>query len=505
MSSFNFEFLVPELFFSLMLLLLLFWGSFFQTKGASSISVEKPVTWLIIWLFLCFVFVNLSFGDLLVIGDNNSLTVYLINGVLVLSPFTSFIKTCIGFFSFCVLFAIFRFFNIGVIRRYEFPIIIGFASFGIILLVSSNDIISVYLAIETQALATYVIAGYSIRSAFSTESGLKYFVIGSLSSGLFLLGSVLLYLNLGSTFFPDMHSLLSIIGTSQMSVNFGFLLVIVALFFKLGIAPFHMWLPDVYQGAPTPSVIFFAVVSKLAVFALVVRFCIDVFEPLFGLVQPVFLVFGILSLLIGSFGALFQKTLKRFLAFSSISHSGYLLLTVASHNTVSVQSFLIYSVIYIIMGLCVWTIVANLVGNYTFFHKIPNIKYIADLSGLVKIHPILAILISLLLFSIAGIPPLAGFFSKYSVFLSILNSGFIVVSVFVAFCSMIGAFYYLRWVKIIYADRLVINAQKTFLFDFRFSYSESLLLSAFCLFIVLFFIDPQPLLAYFYFISIEFL
>lgn len=500
-TFFNLEFLVPELFFSIILLFLLCWGSFFIKQSIP--SIKSPVNWLLIWVFICFVIVNLTFSNLLVSG-NKFISIFLFNGILLNTPFICFIKTCIGVFSCGCLFPIFKFFNLGTISRFEFPLIIGFASLGIMLLITANDLISTYLALETQALATYVMAGYSVRSAFSTEAGLKYFVMGSLSSGLFLLGSAMLYVSLGSTLFCDIQSLLIVLGDSNIVVNFGFLLIIVAFLFKLGIAPFHMWLPDVYQGSPTPSVIFFAVISKLAVFSLVARLSLNIFSPLFSVVEPVFLFFGILSLLVGAFGALFQKTLKRFLAYSSISHSGYLFLTLASNNVVSIQSFLVYSVIYIIIALPVWILVANLLNtNSSFFYKIPNIKYISDLSGLAKVQPFLAILITVFLFSMAGIPPLAGFFAKFSVFTSLLNSGLIIVSIFIAFCSMLGAFYYLRWVKIIYADP--VKDERACLFDFRFSYCESLILCFCALSLVLFFLDPQPILAYFYFISIGFL
>ncbi len=328
--------------------------------------------------------------------------------------------------------------------EYEFSILILFTLFGMITLVSANNLISFYLSFELMSIPLYVLASFNKDSVYSCEAGVKYFTLSALSSCIMLYGMSLLYGYTGLVNFSELSSFLE---NHQMTygIVFGLVLILIGLCFKLAIAPFHMWAPDVYQGAPTIVTAFFSTVPKAALVTFLIRFFMG--EELVGVekyFQPVLLYISALSVLISAFGALRQRNLKRLLAYSSIGHIGFILASLSIFTRMGTDSSLIYLVIYIITN----------IGLFSYFIQIDDDDCsVANLSGIGKKRPVLAFHLSILLFSMAGIPPLAGFFAKLFIFKSLVNSGFIGMSLIFIVASAISCYYYLSIIKAMYFDK----------------------------------------------------
>ena len=333
------------------------------------------------------------------------------------------------------------------IGRPEYPILIVFATLGMSMMISANDLISLYVGLELQSLALYVIAAFRRDSARSSEAGLKYFVLGALSSGMLLYGCSMVYGFAGSTGFETLAELFSRPGTGiEIGVVIGLVFVIAGLAFKISAVPFHMWTPDVYQGAPTPVTAFFAIAPKIAAMALFTRVLIGPFFDLFQQWQQVVIFISILSMILGALAAIWQTNIKRLLAYSSIGHVGYALVGLAAGSADGVRGIVIYMAVYLVMTAGTFGCVLAMRQNGRM------VEGLADLSGLSRNAPLMALALAIFMFSMAGIPPLAGFFSKLYVFLAAIDAGLYTLAVIGVLTSVISAFYYLRIVKIMYFD-----------------------------------------------------
>ena len=329
--------------------------------------------------------------------------------------------------------------------KFEYPVLVVLSTLGMLLMVSANDMLALYLGLELQSLALYVIAAINRDSVRSTEAGLKYFVLGALSSGMLLYGISLVYGYTGNTGFDAIAAAMS--GAERpVGLVFGLVFVLAGLVFKISAVPFHMWTPDVYEGAPTPVTAFFAAAPKMAAMALIVRVTMGAFEPAAADWQQIVVFVSIASMVLGAFAAIGQRNIKRLMAYSSIGHMGYALVGLAANSEAGVRGVVIYMLIYLVMTL----------GTFAFIlamrRKEGNVESIDDLSGLSSTNPVMATILTLLMFSLAGIPPLAGFFGKWYVFLAAMDAGLYTLAVIGVLASVVGAYYYIRIIKIMWFD-----------------------------------------------------
>ncbi|MEC9244354.1 MAG: NADH-quinone oxidoreductase subunit NuoN [Nitratireductor rhodophyticola] len=329
--------------------------------------------------------------------------------------------------------------------KFEFPVLIMLATLGMMLMISANDMIALYLGIELQSLALYVVAAINRDSARSTEAGLKYFVLGALSSGMMLYGISLVYGYTGNTGFDVIAATLT--GAErQLGLVFGLVFVLAGLAFKISAVPFHMWTPDVYEGAPTPVTAFFAAAPKMAAMALLVRVTMGAFEPIASDWQQIIIFVSIASMVLGAFAAIGQRNIKRLMAYSSIGHVGYALVGLAANSEAGVKGVVIYMLIYLAMTLGTFAVILAMRRNDA------NVEQIDDLAGLSTTNPMMATVMTILMFSLAGIPPLAGFWGKWFVFLPAIEAGLYPLAVIGLVASVVSAFYYLRVIKLMWFD-----------------------------------------------------
>ncbi|MBL8700475.1 MAG: NADH-quinone oxidoreductase subunit NuoN [Alphaproteobacteria bacterium] len=336
------------------------------------------------------------------------------------------------------------------IERFEFPVLIVFATLGMMLMISATDLISLYLGLELQSLSLYVVAAFRRDSVKSTEAGLKYFVLGALSSGMLLYGASLVYGFSGSTSFAAIAKALAPVATDPaqvpLGILFGVVFLVAGLAFKVSAAPFHMWTPDVYEGAPTPVTAFFAIAPKIAATALFVRVMVEPFGPLAQHWQQIIWLIAVLSMIVGAFAAIWQTNVKRLMAYSSIGHVGYALIGLVAGGKSGVGAIALYMAVYLFMNVAAFAVILSM------RQKGRAVEQIQDLAGLWKSHPMMAGALGIAMFAMAGIPPLAGFLSKFYIFEAAVRSGFYVLAVVGVLTSVFGAFYYLRIVKIMCFD-----------------------------------------------------
>ncbi|MCK9991993.1 MAG: NADH-quinone oxidoreductase subunit N [Alphaproteobacteria bacterium] len=366
--------------------------------------------------------------------------------------------------------------------RFEFPVLVLLATLGMMMMVSAGDLISLYMGLELQSLALYVLAAFKRDSQRATEAGLKYFVLGALASGILLYGASLIY---GFTGTVNFVKLAAIFGDDHaqpgLGLIFGLVFLTAGLAFKISAVPFHMWTPDVYEGAPTPVTALLASAPKVAAMALFVRV---MSQPLLGMVgewQQIVVFISIASMVLGAVAAIGQKNIKRLMAFSSIGHMGFALVGLAAGTEEGVQGVLIYLAIYVAMNFGVFGCILAM------RNKGGQMEAINDLAGLGRSNPMMALALALLMFSLAGIPPLAGFFAKFYVFLAAVHAGLYVLAVIGVLASVIGAYYYLRIIKIMYFDE---PAEAT---NWPMSPPLRLIVAGSSLFSLFFFIYPMPL------------
>lgn len=369
-------------------------------------------------------------------------------GAFVLDPFARFMKVVTLFGSAVAIAMSVGFARAERFETFEYPILILLATLGMLMMISATDMLSLYLGLELQSLALYVIAAINRDSVRSTEAGLKYFVLGALSSGMLLYGISLVY---GFTGHTDFAGIAAVIGEGERNIGFifGMVFVLSGLAFKISAVPFHMWTPDVYEGAPTPVTAFFAAAPKIAAMAMFIRVTYGAFQTATFDWQQVVVFISIASMALGAFAAIGQRNIKRLMAYSSIGHMGFALVGVAAGTEAGVKGVIIYLAIYLITTLGAFACILAM------RRKDGMVEDIDELSGLSKTNPMMAFLLAMIMFSLAGIPALAGFFAKYYVFVAAVESGLYVLAILGVLASVVGAYYYLRIVKIMYFDDAV--------------------------------------------------
>ncbi len=328
--------------------------------------------------------------------------------------------------------------------RFEYPVLILLATVGMCMMISASDMIALYMGLELQSLALYVIAAFKRNSQRSTEAGLKYFVLGALSSGMLLYGASLIYGFTGTVSFAGIAAATA--DHASTGVVIGLVFVAAGLAFKISAVPFHMWTPDVYEGAPTPVTAFFATAPKVAAMALFVRVMMEAFGGMEAQWQQIIIFVSIASMLLGGFAAIGQTNIKRLMAYSSIGHMGYALVGLAAGTQDGIQAVLIYMAIYLVMSLGVFVVILSMRRAEGM------VESISELAGLSRNHPGMAFALAVLMFSLAGIPPLAGFPAKFYVFLAAVDQDLYALAIIGLLASVVSAFYYIRIVKIMYFD-----------------------------------------------------
>src|SRR5215467_1760068 len=364
-------------------------------------------------------------------------------------------------------------------QKFEYGALFLLATLGMLMLISASDLIALYLGLELMSLPLYVIAASNRENARSTEAGLKYFVLGALSSGMLLYGASLIYGFTGTINFAGIAKVTQ--NGAGIGLIFGLVFLFVGFCFKVSAVPFHMWTPDVYEGAPTPVTAFFAAAPKVAGIAMFVRTTVMAFPEITQQWQQIVVFVSIASMALGAFAAIGQRNIKRLMAYSSIGHMGYALVGLAAGTPEGVQGVLVYMSIYVAMTLGTFAVILSMRRDGRY------VENIGDLAGLARTHPTMAFFLGVLLFSLAGIPPLAGFFAKFYVFLAAIKAGLFALAVIGVITSVIGAYYYLAIVKIMYFDEPARGFE-------RMPTLLRLVLGVSGLINILFFVYPAPLL-----------
>ncbi|MDH3580302.1 MAG: NADH-quinone oxidoreductase subunit NuoN [Hyphomicrobiales bacterium] len=405
----------------------------------------------------------------------------LFDGAFIIDGFSRFMKILTLTGSAVAIIMSFDYLRQTGLLKFEFPVLIVLATLGMMMMISANDLISLYLGVELQSLALYVIAAFRRGSVRSSEAGLKYFVLGALSSGMLLYGCSLIYGFTGTTGFDGIAASLKDSGAG-LGLTFGLVFFLAGLAFKVSAVPFHMWTPDVYEGSPTPVTAFFAAAPKMAAMAMFLRAVLSAFPAITPDWQQIIVFISIASMVLGAFAAIGQQNIKRLMAYSSIGHMGFALVGLAAGNVGGAQSVIIYLTIYLVMTLGVFACILAMKRSDGMVEEID------ELAGLSRNNPLMAFMLAMLLFSLAGIPPLAGFFAKFYVFLAAINAELYALAVIGVLASVVGAYYYLRIIKIMYFDEPVE----------RFEPMPGVLqavLAVSGVLVILFFVYPAPLVA----------
>jgi NADH-quinone oxidoreductase subunit N len=367
-------------------------------------------------------------------------------GVFVTDAFAQFMKALVLIGSAVTILMGMRYNEEQGIARFEFPVLVLLATTGMMVMISANDLITLYVGLELQNLALYVVASFNRDSVRSSEAGLKYFVLGALSSGMLLYGASLIYGFTGTTAFAEIAKLVAGSGVPSTGLIVGLVFVVVGLAFKVSAVPFHMWTPDVYEGAPTPVTAFFAVAPKVAALALFVRFMIEPFGALIDEWRQIIIFLSIASMVFGAVAAIAQESIKRLMAYSSIGHVGYALIGLAAGTAAGIRGVLVYMAIYLVMTVGTFAVILCMRRQGRM------LEGISDLSGLSRTQPGLALALGIFMFALSGIPPTAGLFAKLYVFLAAIDAKLAGLAVIGVVTSVVSAFYYLRVVKVMYFD-----------------------------------------------------
>ena len=461
----NLNLVLPEIFISLSIMFLLVLGVF--KKDSSKITFNIS---LLVLLIASIITLNETFSI-------NRVTLF--NNSVVIDPMSSLMKiiTLIG--AFLVLVISSAYLKSFKIYKIEYPVLILSSVLGMMVMISSNDLMVFYMGLELQSLALYVLATFNRDQLKSSEAGLKYFVLSALSSGLLLYGCSLIYGFSGSTNFNVISSQLN---SNEYVLTFGIVFILVGLAFKISAVPFHMWAPDVYEGSPTSVTLFFTMVPKIAALTVFIRFLYVPFLNLIDQWHMIIIFLSIASMLFGAIAAIGQTNIKRLIAYSSIGHIGYTLAGLATGSNEGIHSSIIYISIYVIMNLALFSCLLMLKRNDQYYEDID------DLSGLSKNHPLLSLSLLVILFSLAGIPPLAGFFAKFYIFKAVIEQSMYFLAIVGLLSTVIAAFYYLRIIKIIYFDKEREKYDEDHSLWLKFSLTFSTIL------ILLYFIFPSQLI-----------
>ena len=426
----NYNLILPEIFLSLSIFGTLLVGVFFK----NSYNLVTNISYVII-ISLLLIIIN-SFNESGILFSDS----------FVSNSFINFFKILILLGTLFIMFITQNFIKEMKINYFEYPLLLLFAVLGMFFMISSNDLMSFYLGLELQSLALYILASIDRDNLKSNESGIKYFVLSALSSGLLLYGCSLLYGFTGSTNFDEINLKMQLGNTGAI---FAMVFILVGLAFKVSAVPFHMWTPDVYEGSPSSVTSFFAVVPKVAGIAILIRFVQIPFEHLIDQWKNILVFMALASMILGAVAAIGQTNIKRLIAYSSIGHIGYALAGISTGTVSGYSSSIIYISIYVVMNLgvfgCIFLMKKD--GKYC--------EDIKDLAGISKENPLLAISFLIIMFSLAGIPPLAGFFAKFYVFMSVIESGMYTLAIIGLLSTVISAFYYLRIIKIVYFDEII--------------------------------------------------
>ena len=427
---------LPEFFLALVILALIVFGALRGDHSTRTVTILAAASLLV------------TLGLIMCAGKYQGIA---FNNLFISAPITVYGKMLTCFAALLGLALSQRYMNDLRANRFEFPILVLLSVLGMMFLISANNFITMYMGFELMSLSLYILASFRRDSARSAEAGLKYFVLGVLASGFILYGISLFYGYTGTTAFDALSRLFNIEqGPPSMILSFALVFICAGVGFKISAAPFHMWTPDVYQGAATPVTAYFAMAPKIAAFILFARILLG---PLGGLIaswQPILLFLAALSLLVGAFAALMQKNIKRLLAYSTIGHVGFILLGIAAGSAKGLEGMLIYLTLYLFMTAGVFAIILSLRKNNGM--RRDYLEEINDLRGLSRSHPYLALSMAVLMFSLAGIPPTAGFFAKLTPLVAVLDQHLIWIAVVSVFSSVVSAYYYLRIVKLMYFD-----------------------------------------------------
>ncbi len=459
---------VPEIALSILSVTCLMYGLFTKTN-----AFNKSINFATFSLLIITVLVFFDFSTNFAFFDN-----FFSN-----TPFTKFFKilTTLGAASSLIISK--NYFIDTKINRFEIPTLLLFSTLGMMIMISSKNLMIMYLAIELQSLSLYVVASIKRNSIESAESGVKYFILGALSSGILLYGFSLIYGFTGHTSFDGIAQSLSQIDSLPIGLIFGLVFVLVGLAFKVSAVPFHMWTPDVYEGAPTSITAFFAIVPKLAAIALIFRFCLEPFNNFYFEWTQVIFFLSVASMFLGAIAAIAQKNLKRLLAYSSIGHVGYVLIALVASSEQGLKSASIYMFIYLIMNIAVFSILLSLKKSDSY------VETISSLSGLSKSNPVISASLAIIMLSMAGIPPFIGFFGKFYVFIAAIESQLYSLAVLGVLASVISAFYYLRIIKGMYFDDLIDSSS----FEFSISTQSKVILVILMIVISFFILYPSLL------------
>jgi len=461
----NLNLVLPEIFISLSIMFLLVLGVFKNDSSKIIFNISSLV---------------LLIASIITLNETFSIDrVTLFNNSVVIDHMSSLMKiiTLIG--AFLVLVISSAYLKSFKIFKIEYPVLILSSVLGMMVMISSNDLMVFYMGLELQSLALYVLATFNRDQLKSSEAGLKYFVLSALSSGLLLYGCSLIYGFSGSTNFNVISSQLN---SNEYVLTFGIVFILVGLAFKISAVPFHMWAPDVYEGSPTSVTLFFTMVPKIAALTVFIRFLYVPFLNLIDQWQMIIIFLSIASMLFGAIAAIGQTNIKRLVAYSSIGHIGYTLAGLATGSNEGIQSSIIYISIYVIMNLALFSCLLMLKRNDQYYEDID------DLSGLSKNHPLLSLSLLVILFSLAGIPPLAGFFAKFYIFKAVIEQSMYFLAIVGLLSTVIAAFYYLRIIKIIYFDKEREKYDEDHSLWLKFSLTFSTIL------ILLYFIFPSQLI-----------
>lgn len=420
---------LPEILLAIGALALLMYGVFVGEKSIGAVT----------WGAVAVIVVAL----LVVLAGPKSASAF--GGTFVVDPFSSFMKVLALIGSGVAIVLSARPAASDHYARFEYPVLVVLATVGMMAMISANDMISLYLGLELQSLALYVIASIDRDNLKSTEAGLKYFVLGALSSGMLLYGASLVYGFTGHTAFVEIAANVKAHGVSTGLV-FGLVFMLAGLVFKISAVPFHMWTPDVYEGAPTPVTAFFAGAPKIAAFALIIRVVAEAFEPAGHSWQQIIVFISFASMALGAFAGIGQRNIKRLMAYSSIGHMGYALVGLAAGTQQGISGVAVYLAIYLVTTLGTFALILSMRRDGK------PVEQISDLAGLSRSQPLAAFGLAMLLFSLAGIPPLAGFFGKLYVFLAAVQAHLYGLAILGVLASVVGAFYYIRIIKVIYFD-----------------------------------------------------
>ena len=461
----NLNLVLPEIFISISIMFLLVLGVFKKDSSKLIFNIS---------LIVLFITLIITFNETFAINRKT-----LFNDSVVIDYMSSLMKIITLIATFLVLVISSSYLKTTKIFKIEYPILILSSVLGMLIMISSNDLIVFYMGLELQSLALYVLATFNRDKLKSSEAGLKYFVLSALSSGLLLYGCSLVYGFSGSTNFDIISNQLN---SNEYVLTFGIVFILVGLAFKISAVPFHMWAPDVYEGSPTSVTLFFTMVPKIAALTVFIRFLYVPFLNLIDQWQMIIIFLSLASMIFGAIAAIGQTNIKRLIAYSSIGHVGYTLAGLATGTNEGIQSSIIYITIYIVMNLALFSGLLMLRRNNQYHEDIE------DLSGLSKNHPLLSISLLIVLFSLAGIPPLAGFFAKFYIFKAVLDQSMYYLAIIGLLSTVIAAFYYLRIVKIMYFD---IEKEK---YDKDYNYGLKFTLIFSTILILFYFIYPSKLI-----------